>query len=151
MYGSRSDPAPAHHPRIDIAPADAARDRGRVRQPEIAALDQPQPVAAVEDAHMLVGMTAAAVDPKPGGAGQALDDVIALDRPQLLRAADVRGLGRAGAGGQGAGRVPPPPAPAEAAGRRTLNLIPRSASCAWAGAMQTARSSRPARSRAINP
>src|SRR3546814_5596572 len=41
-----------------LAPALAAHHFGCLRQPEIAEIDQRQPIAAVEDAHMLVGMAA---------------------------------------------------------------------------------------------
>src|SRR3546814_20758407 len=69
-----------------LAPALAAHHFGCLRQPEIAEIDQRQPIAAVEDAHMLVGMAAAAIDPEPIIQGQLFQHVIGLELVEFLRA-----------------------------------------------------------------
>jgi hypothetical protein len=80
---------PGHHARQRMSPADAAGDRGRVGQPKVAGLEHPQAVLAIEHAHVLVAMAAAAIAAEPGVRRQLRHQVIALPLEQFLGADQV--------------------------------------------------------------
>ena len=80
---------PGDHARERVAPGHAARHVRRIGQPEIARVDHLQPIGAVEHAHVLVAVVAAAALAEPAVLRQLAHHVIALALVQLLRAEHV--------------------------------------------------------------
>ena len=80
---------PRHHAGMGVAPGDAARHVGRVGQPEVAGLDDLQPILPVEHAHVFAAAIGLAPAAEPGVLRQFACQVVGLRLHQFLQADHV--------------------------------------------------------------